>query len=227
PRSWRNNPAGLGFMATAFNRLMSMGQTIDAFPLSPMQHGMLFHHLQDPRSGIDIEQLVVHLAERVDAERLNAAWQWLVQRHDILRTRFVWAELEQPQQEVLSTAPVPFTIEDARQLTPHNQREKLKTFLKTDRLRGFDMNCAPMARLTLFQREDSASTLVWTFHHALLDGCCFPSLLQEVFEVYSELEKGGVAPRPAAPPYRRYIEWLQRNDGAGAEAFWTAFLQGF
>jgi amino acid adenylation domain-containing protein/non-ribosomal peptide synthase protein (TIGR01720 family) len=68
---------------------------------------------------------------------------------------------------------------------------------------------------------------VWTFHHALLDGRCFPVLLREVFEAYSELEKGDVAPRPAAPPYRSYIEWLQCNDGAGAEAFWKALLQGF
>ena len=62
-----------------------------------MQQGMLFHHLMEPHSGVDIQQLVVQLPERIDTTRLERAWQWLVQRHDILRARFVWEGLEQPE----------------------------------------------------------------------------------------------------------------------------------
>jgi len=58
---------------------------VDTFGLSPLQQGMLFHHVEDPRSGVDIEQLVVHLAEAVDPDALRRAWDLLVQRHPILR----------------------------------------------------------------------------------------------------------------------------------------------
>src|SRR5437870_2492910 len=140
---------------------MNSTLVVDRYPLSPMQQGMLFHHLMEQHSGVDIQQLVVHLPERVDAGRLEAAWQWLVRRHDILRTRFVWAGTEQPKQEVVAEVSVPFVVEDARHLSENDQRERLASFLKTDRLRGFELDSAPMLRLTLFQWGEASFTLLW------------------------------------------------------------------
>ena len=97
---------------------------VDSFPLSPMQQGMLFHHLMEPHSGVDIQQLVVHLPEEVDASRLEAAWQVLVRRHDILRARFVWEGIEQPEQEIAADVSVPFVVEAARHLSEQDQRER-------------------------------------------------------------------------------------------------------
>src|SRR3989442_14541688 len=143
--------------------------SVDSFPRSPMQQGMLFHHLMAPHSGVDIQQLVIHLPEVVDASRLEAAWQWLVRRHDILRARFVWEGIEQPAQEIAAEVSVPFMVEDARHLSEHGQRERLASFLKADRLRGFELDSAPMLRLTLFQWREASFTFVWAFYPALLD----------------------------------------------------------
>jgi amino acid adenylation domain-containing protein len=192
-----------------------------------MQQGMLFHHLMEPQSGVDIQQLVVHLPEEVDAGRLEAAWQWLVRRHDILRARFVWEGIEEPQQEIAAEVSVRFVVEDARHLSEHDQRERLASFLKTDRLRGFELDSAPMLRLTLFQWGGASLTLVWTFHHALLDGRCYPVLLREVFEAYAELAQGDITARAAPPPYRRYIDWLQHQNLADARLYWKEKLAGF
>src|SRR5438093_5632615 len=200
---------------------------VDSFPLSPMQQGMLFHQLMEPHSGVDIQQLVVHLPEEVDASRLEAAWQWLVRRHDILRARFVWEGIEQPQQEIAAEVSVPFAVEDARHLSEHDQRERLASFLKTDRLLGFDLDRAPMLRLTLFQWGEASFTLVWTFHHALLDGRCYPMLLREVFEAYAELAQGEIIARTTPLPYRRYIDWLEQQSPAGARSYWKELLTGF
>jgi surfactin family lipopeptide synthetase C len=84
----------------------------DRFPLSPMQQGMLFHHVREAHSGVDIEQLVVHLTERMNVSQFEAAWQWLVQRHEILRARFNWEGIEEPQQEILASVTLPFAVED-------------------------------------------------------------------------------------------------------------------
>jgi len=206
---------------------MSLNPIFDAFPLSPMQQGMLFHHLREPHTGVDIEQLVVHLPEAVDSHRLETAWQWLVKRHDILRARFVWEGVEQPRQEILAEVVVPLVVEDARQLSESGQRERLQAFLETDRLRGFELDCAPLLRLSLLQWGDKSFSLVWTFHHALLDGRCFPVLLREVFEAYAELEKGEISARSKTVSYRRYIDWLQQNNFATANPFWKETLTGF
>ncbi len=206
---------------------MSNNLVVDTFPLSPMQQGMLFHHLMEPHSGVDIQQLVVHLPEAIDAGRLNAAWQWLVRRHDILRARFVWEGLEQPRQEVMAEVSVPFVVENASHLSENEKREKLASFLKTDRLRGFELDCAPMIRLSLFQWGEASFSLVWTFHHALLDGRCYPMLLREVFDAYAELAQGEITARAKPIPYRRYIDWLQQENPAGARTYWKEVLAGF
>jgi NRPS condensation-like uncharacterized protein len=197
-----------------------------AFALSPMQQGMLFHYLREPHSGVDIEQIVVHLPERIDARRLEMAWQWLVRQHDILRTKFVW-EGNETQQEVLPEVAVPFVVHEQRGLSEKAKAEQLKEFLRTDRVRGFDLSEAPMLRLTLFPWGEESFSLVWTFHHALLDGRSYPVLLREVFEAYAELGSGAISRRPEPFPYRRHIEWLQEENFDAAEVFWKKLLAGF
>ncbi len=206
---------------------MTQNVLIDSFPLSPMQQGMLFHHLKEPHSGVDIQQLVVHLPESVDAPRLEAAWRWLVQRHDVLRARFVWEETGQPRQEILSDALVPFIVEDARHLAVSDQQAHLRAFLDSDRVQGVDLATAPMMRLKLIQWAPASYSLVWTFHHAILDGRCYPVLLQEVFAAYEELGSGGIGERPAPFPYRRYIDWLLQRDTAPSESYWRKTLAGY
>ncbi len=197
-----------------------------AFALSPMQQGMLFHYLKDPHSGVDIQQIVVHLPEKIDASRLEKAWQWLVKRHDILRTRFVW-EGSETQQEVLPEVVVRFVVQEEDGLTEKSRDKRLKAFLQADRVRGFNLSEAPMLRLTLFQWGEETFSLVWTFHHALLDGRSYPVLLREVFDAYSELKTGAITPRSEPFPYRRHIEWLQEENFDAAELFWKKQLAGF
>src|SRR5450432_4728547 len=114
---------------------MKQSSTPNTFPMSPMQQGMLFHYLREPHSGVDIEQIVVHLREEIIPDRLEKAWQWLVRRHDILRTRFVWEDSE-PQQEVVPNVVVPFVLKDERGPAKTEQDSRLKSFLQSDRVQG-------------------------------------------------------------------------------------------
>ena len=139
----------------------------------------------------------------------------------------MWESVDQPQQEILDDVLVPFKVRQVANLSTSAQKGALDDFLKEDRVAGFDLNSAPLLRLTLFPWAESSSTLVWTFHHALLDGRSYPKLLAEVFEAYSELATGGIAPRPEAFSYRRYIDWLQEQDFARAQEFWKEYLKGF
>jgi len=192
-----------------------------------MQLGMLFNYLKEPRTGIDIEQLVVHLPEPINFSRLQSAWSWLVSRHDILRARFSWDGASAPVQQILSEVTVPFEFFDCANLSKDSQHKKLTSFLEADRASGFDLNQAPLLRLAFFNWSDASCSLVWTFHHALIDGRCYPTLLREVFDAYAELTNGVIAARPEPPKYRRYIEWLDQKDFSSADSFWKQFLAGF
>ena len=92
--------------------------------------------------------------------------------------------------------------------------EKLVRFLDLDRRRGFDLSRAPLWRLTLIRLSKDEWQLVWTFHHAILDGRSYALLLREIFQVHDNMRLGhSPGPRvPEARPYRDYIDWVGRQD---------------
>jgi len=64
----------------------------DAYPLTPLQEGMLFHTLADPGSGAYLEQLVFEIDD-LRPEAFEQAWREVVSRHEVLRTSVHWEGL--------------------------------------------------------------------------------------------------------------------------------------
>ena len=72
----------------------------DLYPLSPMQQGMLFHSIYSPDSGVYFEQSLFTIKGDLDLSAFEGAWHSVVERHSILRTSFLWEDLEKPIQVV-------------------------------------------------------------------------------------------------------------------------------
>ena len=151
---------------------------------------MLFHSLYAHRSGVDVEQMVCTLSEPIDAAAMERAWQAVANRHTALRTSFQWEGRTSPVQQVHGCAAVPFHSVDWRGFDPNQQRDRLDSYLRTDRRRAFDLSRAPLLRIALFRRRDAEYSLVWTFHHGILDGRSFPVLLKEVFAFHEAFRDG-------------------------------------
>ena len=83
-----------------------------AYPLSPLQMGMLYHAIREPGSGIDIEQILFTLCEPLDLAVWERAWTALLQRYDIFRTRFQWEDVDAPVQIVEPNVPVRIVVEE-------------------------------------------------------------------------------------------------------------------
>ncbi len=198
-----------------------------SYRLSPIQEGMLFHYIQDPRSGVDIEQLVCSLNEAVDADSLRRACQKLVQRHAVLRTSLGWEKLDRPMQFVHPQVEVFLEITDISSVPPEAQREHLDSFFEVDRIGGVKLDRAPLCRFTLFKLGPSSYKLVWTFHHVALDGRSFPIVLNELFALYDAERSGAALELPEPKPYSQYINWLDTLDLSKAEGFWREHLNGF
>src|SRR5262245_19552333 len=82
-------------------RSLVMTRVTDTDELSPLQAGMLFHSLDGALSGVHIEQVVATLCEPIDPAHLLRAWERILERHPIMRTRFLWEGLTAPRQEVV------------------------------------------------------------------------------------------------------------------------------
>jgi len=167
------------------------------YPLSPMQQGMLYHSLMAPSSGVYIEQNSATLRGDLDIPAFAGAWQNLLDRHTILRTAFLWEDLDEPLQLVYRKLEMPLRSYDWSELPAVDQSDKLVALKQDERAIGFDLADAPLMRVWLIKTGEAEHQLVWTFHHLLFDGWSFPVLLQELFTLYEMISRG-------LPPRLRY-----------------------
>jgi surfactin family lipopeptide synthetase C len=206
---------------------MQMKNVEDIYPLSPPQQGMLFHTLYAPQSGIYCEQLGMTFHVPLEKELFKNAWQYVIERHPILRTAFVWEGLDEPLQVVRRHVEIPWEEYDWQGESAAEHVAHLQAFLQADRIRGFELAHAPLMRLTLLRLSPDKAHCVWSYHHLLLDGVSTHLILNEVFACYRALQQGQMPNLPRPRPYRDYIAWLQEQDLSGAEAFWRQHLKGF
>lgn len=199
----------------------------DIYPLSPLQQGMLYHSLLDPQSGVYFEQLGCSLVGLLDEGAFERAWAQVVSRHSVLRTSFAWEDLDEPLQIVQRQVELPLNKFDWRSISHKEQNLKLVEYLEQQPSKGFDLNKAPLMRISLIRLEDQLYKFIWSHHHLLLDGWSMPLLLKEVFELYAAFSQGRDLYLPPSRPYRDYIGWLQQQDLAKAEDFWRSVLKGF
>ena len=202
-----------------------MSEITETYALSPMQQGMVFHTAYDQAAGLYIQQMVCTLREEINVAALQKAWQRVVDRHLILRTGFRW-DAESPLQEVHSSVTVRFEEHDWRRQPQAEQTEKLEDYFISDRRKGFELSKPPLMRWSIFRLADNQYQLIWTFHHALLDGRSHHLVLKEVFSFYDAYQSGHELELSEPLPYRQYIEWLHRKDWANDEAFWRRKLAG-
>ena len=199
----------------------------DILPLSPMQHGMLFHTLYAPRESVYTGQVSFTLRGALNVEAFARAWQEVVARHAVLRTSFVWDSAGEPLQVVHDGITTNLARHDWRALPAPERGERWEALGAAERAREFDLAIAPLSRLALARTADTEWRFVWTHHHALLDGWSVSLLLREVSDAYRAFEQREAWTAPHARPYGDYLAWLARQDTSAAEAFWRERLKGF
>ncbi|MBD2506376.1 amino acid adenylation domain-containing protein [Nostoc muscorum FACHB-395] len=197
------------------------------YPLSPTQEGMLFHTLYEPESTIYFEQFKLTIHGNLDPNIFERSWQILVEQHSALRTLFVWKNRKQSVQVVRKEVNLPWSNLDWRMFSKQEQEILLNSFLDSDRKQGFELDKAPLMRFALIRVADETYEFVWSFHHLLVDGWSWPIIFKELFALYESIQNGQQLYLAPSRPFRDYINWLQKQDLAGAKAFWQQNLEGF
>jgi amino acid adenylation domain-containing protein len=214
----RDNTAGLS---------RDQRKNIEAvYPLSPMQQGMLFHSLYAPESGAYFEQFSAVLRGDLDVSAFERAWREVVKRQAVLRTAFVWKRLDRMLQVVQKEVDLPVAYYDWRTVDRPAIEDKIQAYIAADRAQGFDLAKPPLMRLALMRIEDNAHLFIWSNHHALMDGWSMPLLLKEVLTFYESFSQSETPYLQPSRPYRDYISWLQQQDQAAAQAYWSHTLHG-
>ncbi len=198
------------------------------YTLSHMQEGILFHSLLDKDTGVFIEQLVCSISGDLAMPSFCQAWQQVIKRHDVLRTGFVWEDLEKPVQIVYRQASLLIEILDFGNLNEVDQARELDEYLCRDRKRGFDLSTAPLMRVAVIRLKDHKFKFIWTNHHLIFDAWCTKILIREVLAFYESIRLGTPCPLLVSiRPYGDYIAWTKRKKMSHSENFWRRELRGF
>ncbi|MGY5139044.1 condensation domain-containing protein, partial [Streptomyces nigrescens] len=194
----------------------------DVWPLSPLQEGMLFERAID-EDGVDVyqSQRILDLDGPVDAQRLRAAWQRLLARHESLRTSFHQLGSGETVQVVEGEVEIPWRTADLSHLDEAAAAAEVDRLLARDQAERFDVTKAPLLRLLLIRLGRNTHRLVVTSHHVVLDGWSTPIVLGEMATGYAG-GQGSSTP----PSYRGYLEWLRRQDEEATRAAWQSELAG-
>ncbi len=199
---------------------------VTAYPLSPLQEGILFHTLLHPEDDIYFEQPAFTIEGELDPEMLMQAWQQVVARHPILRTVFVWEGWERPLQIVLQNAPPRSRLLDWRDLSAGEQAGRMAQLLADNRAAGLSLE-KPPHHLTLIRLSEQETRFIWAVHHIIIDGWTESLLYKELFSLYEAMVWSEQAELPDPEPFESFIRWQQQQDWTDAKHFWQEVLSGF
>ncbi len=190
--------------------------------LTPVQEGMVFHHLTaGQHTGVDIEQLVIELSHEVDVAKLRKAMQLLVGNRSMLRS-FVDLESKLPQRLVATDVDFALAEEDWSDIAG-NESEiegRFADMLAEDRRNGIDISSAPLFRIQIIKLAEKRYRCVWTFHHLLMDGRSFALALTDLFDIYDGLTKSESSLLSPDSRYDEYLDWLVAQDSSESLSYW-------
>lgn len=180
-----------------------------AFPASAAQQVFWYLELLGPEVTAFNVPLRSNLSGPLDPRRLEKALNRVVERHEILRTRFEenGGELLQVVSEELH---IPLPTIDLSHLPPSQQETEARQLAHLEATRPFALGKAPLLRAELLRLSARAHILHLTVHHALFDGSSIPVLNRELAAIYQALVEGrepDLAPLPIQ--YGDFSVWQQ------------------
>ncbi|MBO0854769.1 MAG: amino acid adenylation domain-containing protein, partial [Nocardia sp.] len=197
----------------------------DAWPLSPLQSGLLFHAMMS-RETVDIYTIgaVVELEGALDVPRLHTAAQAVLDRYPNLRAAFVAGSDGRAVQLVPERVEVPWREVDLTDLPESQRISAMRESVLADRANHFDLSVAPMLRFTLYRTGTERAQLSITLHHILLDGWSMPLLMRDLLVLYAV--HGDQTALPRVTPYRNFLSWLGGRDPEASLEVWRNAFAG-
>ncbi len=224
----KNNKDELIEYVSASNEFASIKKSKNIsgiYKLTGLQQGMLFHGLYDEGTEVHKVQFTCDL-NQVDIKIFRQSWQYIIQRHTILRTGFYYDSFSIPVQVVYKEAELPVELLDVSALSKAEQAAEINRYEETDKVQRFDFKKAPLMRLALIQTGGNSFHMVWTFHHILFDGWSLPVVMEEFLNNYDLLVTNKEIKFKEEDRFEDYIKYIDRIDKVKEEQYWRKYLAG-
>ncbi|HXM48142.1 MAG TPA: amino acid adenylation domain-containing protein [Pyrinomonadaceae bacterium] len=214
-------------LITAEDRLGIPEDVEDAYPLTRLQAGMIFH---SEYSAIVYHSIIsFRMQLSLDFAALRTAVRQVVKRHPMLRTSFALTGYSEPLQLVHKNGGTEIEYKCLQQgLTVAEQEQAVKDWIDTEKIRHFDWTSRSLTRFHLYQLSEETFQFSFSAPHALFDGWSDGLLLTEMFKRYLSLQgelQGELDPIPTTL-FRNYVA-LERQalESEECRQYWHKQLQ--
>ena len=159
-------------------------------PLSFAQERLWFLDRLDPGGSTYNIATALHVDGALSAAALARTLTGLVERHEVLRTRY--EEIDGvPVQRIDPPAPMLLPVVDLTGLPTATRTEQARRLARAEGRRPFDLGRGPVLRASLLRLAESEHLATVTLHHIASDGWSMRVLLHEVATLY---DGGGELP---------------------------------
>lgn len=190
-------------------------------PLSPLQEGMYFHHLQ-VRNTVYLEQMTCEIRGPLDVDLATRVIEILVREHEILRTVFTIRPPKGMRQVVLPYVRLELEQLDLR--SAPSPDAAIEAVLDREAARNLDLAVA-VSRCKLLQLADETFVFLWTYHHIIMDSWTLLMLQEQFTALYAAALRGEPLSLKKRPlQYRDYVDWTLGEDRGKAAVFWRDYL---
>jgi amino acid adenylation domain-containing protein len=199
-------------------------------PLTFMQEQLWFLDQLAPGSPTYNIPCAIRFGGKLDVETLYQALQRIMERHEILRTRFISRD-GRPLQVVSERPQVTLSVVDLRAHPAQTRARNLEELRTVQARQPFALGTGGLLRAQLVLLRDDEQVLLLTVHHIVFDAWSYGVLLRELEIAYDAFAAGR---EPSLPEldvqYGDYAlwqrEWLQGDNLERLVAYWTKRLGG-
>lgn len=178
----------------------------DIYPCTPTQEGLFTFSLKSVTPYI--AQRVACIPGDIDVTVWKQAWDEVVQRSPILRTRLIQSSEPGLWQVVL------------KETISWRQSNNLSEYLGADKKEKMDLGQSLARYAIVSDTTVGKNYMVWTIHHVVYDGWSEPLILEKVFKA---LQGHHIDPKPQI---RDMVRHLQDTNPVDIQRFWRFQLQG-
>ncbi|AUX38593.1 MULTISPECIES: condensation domain-containing protein [Sorangium] len=210
--------------------ILPIQRSASGTPVSFAQRRMWFLQRLRPESPFYNVHAALLLQGALDADALERCLRALVERHELLRSRFP-AQGDEPVQVADRDADIGLERSDLSSLPSTARDEAVHRQVERVVLAPFDLERGPLQRSLLLKLDGRQHVLVFATHHVVADGWSLALFIRELAALYTATMRGGPAPLlPLSVTYADYAHWERRRLTGERDrrllAYWHECLAG-
>ena len=201
----------------------------EPLPVSSGQRQMWLLHQLAPTSPAYLMTWTLRITGRLDLEALRRAWDLLVARHEILRTRYR-QEGGTLSQIIDPPGPVAFRVISLAGEPAARRTERAEQIAAWERRRPFDLTAQWPVRISVVEVAPEQHLMVVNIHHIACDDVSLRIIVAELDAAYTSESSGSWT--QSAEPEVQYADYAAWESARGTDAlrpsldFWRRELEG-